>query len=90
MVGGFEFALALAFGSGEGSTFVAEEFAFQQGFRYGGTVNGNVVPRTPAEACISLARTSLPVPLSPDSSTVVLTGAIRAAFIIRSVMDLLL
>src|SRR5205807_7466940 len=41
VVGLFEASNATQFGPGEGTALVTEEFAFQQGLRDGGTVDGN-------------------------------------------------
>ena len=70
-VGGFEASFALGVGAGEGAFFMAEQFAFQKRFRDGAAVDGDeraFFPARCSDEC-ACAAISLPVPLSPRSST---------------------
>jgi hypothetical protein len=70
-VGGLDLAGRGLGGAGEGALLVAEELAFQQVLGDGGAVDGDEALPLRLEAwCSPCASTSLPVPLSPSSSTV--------------------
>ena len=65
--------LAPADGPGERALFVAEQLALEQGFRQGGAVDRDQGPLRLSDAWwMALAICSLPVPVSPSISTVIL------------------
>ena len=73
MVGALEDPLALAIGAGEGAALVAEQLALDQAGRDGAAVDGDErTVRRRLSRCTVSATSSLPVPLSPVTSTVAL------------------
>ena len=77
-IGQFEAAFLLHQGAGESALLVPEEFALQQPGRYGGAVQSNESPLPTRAQWIARANSSLPVPVSPWSSTVDSVGATMA------------
>ncbi len=69
--GAFKAAFALGMGAGEGAFFVAEQFAFEEGFRNGAAIDGDEGGRLCVRCFRWMARAaiSLPVPLSPRRRT---------------------
>ncbi len=60
---------------GERPALVAEQLGGQQVARQGAAVDGHELAVRPLRRCSARATTSLPVPVSPNSSTFVLMGA---------------
>jgi len=75
-MGQLKAAEALRNGAGKGAFFVPEEFAFEQAGGDGGTVERHEgLCAAPLSRWMARASTSLPVPVSPNRSTVASVGA---------------
>jgi hypothetical protein len=80
-LGALDLAGGLPIGAGEGAALVAEELGLEQGRRDGGAVDRHeaLLAAWPLAACSAWAASSLPVPLSPTSVTLMSVGPARSS-----------